>query len=59
MGAINCLWGACLVDQTILILIIVGAAVGGLIIGLLLGSVGKSSTKQKEVIREIHYKDKP
>jgi len=60
MGIIECLWGACLIDQTILILIIVGAAVGGLILGLLLGFAGKSgSSGKKEVIREIHYKEKP
>ena len=54
---LQCLWGECLISQEILILIIVGAAVAGLIIGLLLGSAGKS--KQKEVVKEIHYRDKP
>lgn len=43
-----------------MILILVGIGVGGLILGLLLGSSCKSSSgRDREVIREVVYKDEP
>ena len=50
MGIFECLFGLCLVEQTTLILVIVGAAVGGLFLGLLIGSASKSGEKTREII---------
>lgn len=57
--AIECFLGTCWLEKTTLILIIVGSAVGGFFLGLILGLLAKSGGgRSKEVVREIHYRDK-
>ncbi len=59
MAIIECLWGICALEKTTLIIIIVGSAVGGFFLGLILGLLAKGSGSKKETIKEIHYRDKP
>ena len=58
-----CLFGYCVLEaeQWLFILFLVGLGVGGFIIGLILGLLAKSGggrARDREVVREIHYKDK-
>lgn len=45
--AIECIGGWCFLEQSTLILIIVGSAVGGFFLGLILGLLAKNGSRKK------------